>query len=206
MIFSIVKYIIGYVLSFEAAFMALPCIVAVIYQEEEGWSFVITAAICLLLGFLLLRKKPENRVFYVKEGFVTVALSWIVLSVMGSIPFLITGSMTNPVDALFETVSGFTTTGASILADVEALSRSVLFWRSFTHWIGGMGVLVFLLSLLHVKGGRLPYQSDEGREPGTFCQQTGSHGTVHGKNTICHIYSNDAFGNRLSPAGKDASF
>ena len=151
--FSIVKYIIGYVLAFEAAFMALPCIVAVIYQEEEGWSFVITAAICLLLGFLLLRKKPENRVFYVKEGFVTVALSWIVLSVMGSIPFLITGSMTNPVDALFETVSGFTTTGASILADVEALSRSVLFWRSFTHWIGGMGVLVFLLSLLHVKGG-----------------------------------------------------
>ena len=151
--FSIVKYIIGYVLAFEAAFMALPCIVAVIYQESEGWSFVITAAVCLLLGFLLLRKKPENRVFYVKEGFVTVALSWIVLSVMGSIPFLITGSMTNPVDALFETVSGFTTTGASILADVEALSRSVLFWRSFTHWIGGMGVLVFLLSLLHVKGG-----------------------------------------------------
>lgn len=151
--FSIVKYIIGYVLAFEAAFMVLPCIVAVIYQESEGWSFVITAAVCLLLGFLLLRKKPENRVFYVKEGFVTVALSWIVLSVMGSVPFLITGSMTNPVDALFETVSGFTTTGASILADVEALSRSVLFWRSFTHWIGGMGVLVFLLSLLHVKGG-----------------------------------------------------
>ena len=151
--FSIVKYIIGYVLAFEAAFMALPCIVAVIYQESEGWSFVITAAVCLLLGFLLLCKKPENRVFYVKEGFVTVALSWIVLSVMGSIPFLITGSMTNPVDALFETVSGFTTTGASILADVEALSRSVLFWRSFTHWIGGMGVLVFLLSLLHVKVG-----------------------------------------------------
>ncbi len=150
--FSIVKYIIGYVLAFEAAFMALPCIVAVVYQEREGWSFVITAALCLLLGFLLLRRKPENRVFYIKEGFVTVALSWIVLSVMGSIPFLLTGSMTNPVDALFETVSGFTTTGASILSDVEALSRSVMFWRSFTHWIGGMGVLVFLLSLLHVKG------------------------------------------------------
>ena len=150
--FSIVKYIIGYVLAFEAAFMALPCIVAVVYQERECWSFVITAALCLLLGFLLLRRKPENRVFYIKEGFVTVALSWIVLSVMGSIPFLLTGSMTNPVDALFETVSGFTTTGASILSDVEALSRSVMFWRSFTHWIGGMGVLVFLLSLLHVKG------------------------------------------------------
>ena len=151
--FSIVKRIIGYVLVFEAALMALPCIVAVIYQEKEGWSFVITAALCLLLGFLLMWKKPKNRVFYVKEGFVTVALSWIVMSVMGSLPFLITGSVTNPVDALFETVSGFTTTGSSILADVEALSRSVMFWRSFTHWIGGMGVLVFLLSLLHMTGG-----------------------------------------------------
>ena len=148
--FSIVKHIIGYVLVFEAALMALPTIVAVICREGEGWSFVITAALCLLIGFLLLRKKPENRVFYVKEGFVTVALSWIIMSIMGSLPFLITGTVTNPVDALFETVSGFTTTGSSILSDVEAVSRSVLFWRSFTHWIGGMGVLVFLLSLLHM--------------------------------------------------------
>lgn len=151
--FSIVKHIIGYVLVFEAALMTLPCIVAVIYQEGEGWSFVITALLCLLPGLLLVRKKPENRVFYVKEGFVTVALSWIIMSVMGSLPFLFTGSITNPIDALFETVSGFTTTGSSILPDVEALSRSVLFWRSFTHWIGGMGVLVFLLSLLHMTGG-----------------------------------------------------
>lgn len=150
--YSIVKYIMGYVLVAEAAFMALPSIVALIYQEREGWSFVITAAICLLLGGLLLRKKPENRIFYVKEGFVTVALSWIVLSVMGSIPFLLTKSITNPVDALFETVSGFTTTGASILTDVEVLSKCVLFWRSFTHWIGGMGVLVFLLAIIHMKG------------------------------------------------------
>ena len=151
--FSIVKHIIGYVLVFEAALMALPTIVAVICREGEGWSFVITAALCLLIGFLLLSKKPENRVFYVKEGFVTVALSWIIMSIMGSLPFLITGTVTNPVDALFETVSGFTTTGSSILSDVEAVSRSVLFWRSFTHWIGGMGVLVFLLSLLHMTGG-----------------------------------------------------
>ncbi len=151
--FSIVRYIIGYVLMTEAAFMALPCIVALIYREQEGWAFVITAVLCLLLGGLLHHKKPENRIFYVKEGFVTVALSWIVLSVMGSIPFLLTKSMTNPVDALFETVSGFTTTGASILTDVEILSKTVLFWRSFTHWIGGMGVLVFLLAIVHMKGG-----------------------------------------------------
>ncbi len=150
--FSIVRYIIGYVLAFEAAFMALPCIVALIYQETDGWSFVITAILCLLFGAFLLRKKPKNQIFYVKEGFVTVALSWIVLSVMGCLPFLFTRTITNPVDALFETVSGFTTTGASILSDVEILSKSMLFWRSFTHWIGGMGVLVFLLSIIHVKG------------------------------------------------------
>lgn len=150
--FSIVKYIIGYVLVFEAAFMALPCVVALIYQESEGWAFVITGLVCLLFGLLLFRKKPENRIFYVKEGFVTVALSWIVISIMGSIPFLLTGSISDPISALFETVSGFTTTGASVVSDVEALSRCVLFWRSFTHWIGGMGVLVFLLSIIHVKG------------------------------------------------------
>lgn len=150
--FSIVKYIIGHILNFEAAFMILPCIVAVIYGEREGWSFLITSVVCLLFGMLLIRKKPENNIFYVKEGFVTVALSWIIISVMGSIPFVITGAIPNPVDAMFETVSGFTTTGASILSDVEILAKCLLFWRSFTHWIGGMGVLVFLLSFIHVKG------------------------------------------------------
>ncbi len=150
--FSIIKYIIGYVLVSEGAFMALPCIVALIYRESDGWSFVLTGLLCLFLGFLLLRKKPQNRFYYVREGFVTVALSWIVLSIMGSLPFIITGAIPNPIDALFETVSGFTTTGASILTDVEALSKSVMFWRSFTHWIGGMGVLVLLLSLLHTGG------------------------------------------------------
>lgn len=149
---SIIKYIIGYVLVSEGAFMALPCIVALIYRESDGWSFVMAGLLCLFLGFLLLRKKPKNRFFYVREGFVTVALSWIVLSIMGSVPFITTGAIPNPIDALFETVSGFTTTGASILTDVEALSKSVMFWRSFTHWIGGMGVLVLLLSLLHIKG------------------------------------------------------
>ena len=150
--YAIVRYVIGYVLYFEAAFMVPPCITAIIYQESCGWSFVITGLLCVLLGFILTHKKPKNKVFYTKEGFVTVALSWIILSIMGSLPFLISGSITNPIDALFETVSGFTTTGASIIKDVEALPRCVLFWRSFTHWIGGMGVLVFLLSILHITG------------------------------------------------------
>lgn len=150
--YAIIRYIIGRVLCFEAAFMILPCITAVIYQEKSGWSFVISGLLCVLLGLLLSRKKPANTVFYTREGFVTVALSWIALSIMGALPFMISGSITNPFDALFETVSGFTTTGASILKDVEILPKCILFWRSFTHWIGGMGVLVFLLSFLHVKG------------------------------------------------------
>ena len=150
--YSIVKYIIGKVLSFEAAFMALPCITAMVYQEHSGWAFFMTALLCLILAYLLTRKKPENNTYYVKEGFVTVALSWIVLSIMGAIPFLLCGAITNPVDALFETVSGFTTTGASILTDVEILPKCVLMWRSFTHWIGGMGVLVFLLTFVQGHG------------------------------------------------------
>lgn len=151
--YSIVRYIIGKVLYFEAAFMGLPCVTAIIYQEHSGWAFFFTALLCILLAYLLTRKRPANDTFYVKEGFVTVALSWIVLSIMGALPFLFCGSITNPVDALFETVSGFTTTGASILKDVEILPKCVLMWRSFTHWIGGMGVLVFLLSVLPMVGG-----------------------------------------------------
>lgn len=150
--YAIVKFIIGKVLYFEAAFMMLPCVTAIIYQEESGWAFFFTALLCVLIGAVLTRKSPKNSVFYVKEGFVTVALSWIVMSLMGGIPFLIGGVMTNPVDALFETVSGFTTTGASILADVEIVPKCMLMWRSFTHWIGGMGVLVFLLSFMHTHG------------------------------------------------------
>ncbi len=151
--YLIVKSIIGRVLYFEAAFMLLPCITALIYQEYSGWSFVFTALLCVLIGAVLTRKKPKNAIFYVKEGFVTVALSWIILSFMGGLPFLFSGIISNPIDALFETVSGFTTTGASILKDVEVLPRCMLIWRSFTHWIGGMGVLVFLLSFMEMNGG-----------------------------------------------------
>lgn len=151
--YLIVKSIIGRVLYFEAAFMLLPCVTALIYQEYSGWSFVFTALLCVLFGAVLTRKKPKNTVFYVKEGFVSVALSWIVLSFMGGLPFLFSGVISNPIDALFETVSGFTTTGASILKDVEVLPHCMLMWRSFTHWIGGMGVLVFLLSFMEMHGG-----------------------------------------------------
>ena len=115
--------------------------------------FLFTACICALLGLLLRQVRASSSIFYMREGFVTTALSWIVISVMGAVPFVLTGAIPDPVEALFETVSGFTTTGASILAEVELLPKGVLFWRSFTHWIGGMGVLVFLLTLLPLTGG-----------------------------------------------------
>ena len=151
--YAMIAYVIGWILNCEGLLMLLPCLTAVIYQEAAGFSFVITIALCFLFGIPLTVRKPKNMVFYTKEGFVSVSLSWIVLSIMGSLPFLFSGSITSPVNALFETVSGFTTTGASILSDVESLPRCILLWRSFTHWIGGMGVLVFILSLLPLTGG-----------------------------------------------------
>ncbi|MCI5528699.1 MAG: TrkH family potassium uptake protein [Blautia sp.] len=151
--YSMTFYIIGWILRLEAVFMVLPGVTAILYHEKDGFAFLITLLICLAIGLPLTWKKPSDKVFHTKEGFVTVALSWIVLSVAGAVPFVISGSIPNPIDALFETVSGFTTTGASILSEVEPLSHCVLIWRSFTHWIGGMGVLVFILCLLPLTGG-----------------------------------------------------
>ncbi len=150
---SIIRRIIGYVLILEAALMMLPCIVALIYQESEGFSYLIVSAAALVIGGLLAVKEPTNTVFYLKEGCVATALSWIMLSIFGAVPFVLTGEIPNFIDALFETVSGFTTTGASILTDVESLSKTSLMWRSFTHWIGGMGILVFILAVVPLGGG-----------------------------------------------------
>lgn len=150
---SIIRYILGQILKVEAALMLLPCLVAIIYQESSGFSFLLTLVICGLLGFAATRKKPESFVFYLKEGCIATALSWICLSIFGCLPFVFSGEIPSFTDALFETISGFTTTGASILSDVESLSYCMLFWRSFTHWIGGMGVLVFLLAIIPLTGG-----------------------------------------------------
>ena len=134
--YSMIFYIIGWILDVEAALLVPSLAVSLIYHESCALAFFITIVLCLIPGVILVRKQPKNKVFYTREGSVTVALSWIVMSIMGSIPFLLSGSITNPVDALFETVSGFTTTGASILPAVEPLQHGILFWRSFTHWIG----------------------------------------------------------------------
>lgn len=150
---SIIRFVLGYVLKVEAVLMLLPCIVAVLYQERTGFAYLLVAAIAMTLGTLMTIRRPKNHVFYLKEGCVETALSWIFLSFFGALPFWISGEIPSLVDALFETVSGFTTTGSSILSDVEALSHCTLFWRSFTHWIGGMGVLVFLLAVIPLSGG-----------------------------------------------------
>ena len=129
-------------------------VVGLIYREKSAWAIFATMLLCLVIGVpMVLLKRPKQAVFYAKDGFVSVGLSWVVLSVMGALPFVISGSIPHPVDALFETVSGFTTTGSSILSDVEALPKCMLFWRSFTHWVGGMGVLVFMLTILPMSGG-----------------------------------------------------
>ena len=146
-------YTLGWVLKIEGLFMALPVVTAAIYGEQQGFAYAAVMGLCLILGMLLSSKRFRNTQFYAKEGFVATALSWIMLSSFGALPFVLTGEIPNYVDALFETVSGFTTTGASILSDVEALSYCSLLWRSFTHWIGGMGVLVFLLAVLPMVGG-----------------------------------------------------
>ena len=151
--FGFITYIIGWILNFQGLFLLVPCIVSMAYNEKSGFAFVISSLISLTVGMLFTRKKPTNKSFYAKEGFITVALGWIALSVSGALPFLISGEIPNVFNALFESISGYTTTGATILSDVESLSKGILFWRSFTHWIGGMGVLVFVLCILPLADG-----------------------------------------------------
>ena len=151
--YRVILHTLGYVLCCEALCMLLPLICGMIYGEGEIYTFLISIIICSVIGFLLTRIKPKTKNMYAREGFIIVALSWIVISLFGALPFVLSGSIPSFVDALYETASGFTTTGASILRDVESLPKSMLFWRSFTHWIGGMGVLVFLVAFLPLSGG-----------------------------------------------------
>ncbi len=151
--FGFIIYIMGWLLNFQAGFLLIPCIVAMIYGEKSGYAFFVASIISLTFGIICTRNKPKNKSFYAKEGFVTVSLGWIIFSISGALPFIISGEIPNVFNALFETISGYTTTGATILSDVESMSKCLLFWRSFTHWIGGMGVLVFVLSILPLAGG-----------------------------------------------------
>lgn len=150
---QLIAYIIGSIMKIEAALMIVPLIVGLLYKENV-MGFVITIGLLILLGFALTGKKKRDEMFLAKDGYIAVGLSWIVLSVFGALPFVISGEIPSFIDALFEIVSGFTTTGSSILTDVEAMSKGLLFWRSFSHWIGGMGILVFMLAILPVASGK----------------------------------------------------
>ena len=148
-----VLYVLGWILRLESVFMLLPVTCSLIYRESEGFAFAAVAVCALAASLLIAGTKKKEITFYAREGFVATSLSWILMSIFGAAPFVLTGEIPRFVDALFETVSGFTTTGASILSDVETMSHASMLWRCFTHWIGGMGVLVFLLAVLPMVGG-----------------------------------------------------
>lgn len=151
--FAMIFVLLGWVSCFNAIFMLLPALVGVVFQETASYSFFISSLISLIIGLLLLKFiKPKKKTLYSREGFVIVSLSWIIMSTLGALPLFLSGSIPNFIDALFESVSGFTTTGASIATSVEDLPKCCIFWRSFTHWIGGMGVLVFIMAFLPLSG------------------------------------------------------
>ncbi len=152
--YAMIAYILGTILKAEAVLLLLPCGVALGYGEGDLPALAIATLLAGGLGLALTFRKPRNTVIYAREGFVVTSLSWIVMSLVGALPFVLAGQIPSYIDAVFETVSGFTTTGASILTDVEAMTHGLLFWRSFTHWVGGMGVLVFLLAIVPLAGGR----------------------------------------------------
>jgi trk system potassium uptake protein TrkH len=150
--YGVVAKVIGNLLIIEAAGMLLPFFVSMYYGQHDRVAFSICIAITAIAGFLLSRIPQKNKTIKIKEGFAIVSLGWILASVFGSMPFIVSGSIRSFADAFFETVSGFTTTGATVVADVEILPYGILFWRSFTHWIGGMGILVFTLAILPAMG------------------------------------------------------
>jgi len=146
--YKMVFSIIGKVMVIEALLMIFPLLVGVIYTENVYLAFLVPMVALVGIGLPLSFIKTKDKSIYAKEGFVTVALTWIIMSLFGALPFVLSGQIPNFIDAVFETVSGFTTTGSSILLEVESLYNSIQFWRLFTHWIGGMGVLVFVLAIL----------------------------------------------------------
>lgn len=152
--YRMISHILGWILIFSGLFMVVPIITAVVFGEKEVFSFLASAGISVLIGALIVMKKPEKTALHARDGFVIVSLSWILLSLSGAVPFVISGTIPSFIDALFETVSGFTTTGATILSEVESLPKCMVMWRSFIHWIGGMGVLVFIMAFVQLSGGQ----------------------------------------------------
>ena len=163
----IIVYILGWVLVIEGAAMQIGTVTSLVYGENECLYFLIIGALSALVGVLAIKiKKPQNMVLYQKSGYAATALSWVVLSLIGCLPFWISGEIPLFIDALYETVSGFTTTGATILSNVEGLSKGMLMWRSFLNWLGGMGVIVFLLAIIPKLGGQQNIYLMKAESPG----------------------------------------
>ncbi len=152
--YRMIKYTLGWILFFEACFLLVPTAAALFYRERALSAFLWSILVCVAMGALLILRRPKDTTLRAKEGFLIVSLSWVVLSLFGALPFVFSGAIPGFVDAFFETVSGFTTTGSSIIPNVDLMPKSILLWRSFTHWVGGMGVLVFLLAFLPLSGGQ----------------------------------------------------
>lgn len=146
--FRMVLKIIGIVIKYEAILLLLPLFVALYYRQSDAYAFLVTALITFPIGLILSKIKINKKEMYAKEGFLIVGISWIIISFVGGLPFVISGAIPSIIDSFFETVSGFTTTGATILTEIESLPKGILFWRSLTHWIGGMGFLIFILALI----------------------------------------------------------
>ena len=155
--YKTIFYTLGLVIGFEGICMVFPLICALIYGEKDWYTFLLCIIFCFIFALLLTFKKPNKKSIYAKEGFVIVSISWILISVFGALPFVISGVIKEFIPALFEIVSGFTTTGASVLSDISSVPKSILFWRSFSHWLGGMGVLVLLVAILPLSGGSNVY-------------------------------------------------
>lgn len=151
--YRMIMYILGWIFKIQACCLFLPMFVGIIYSEAAWKSYAAVAVVLLLFGIIFSVKKPKKMAFFAKEGYIIVAMSWILLSVTGALPFVATGEIPNFVDAVFEAASGFSTTGASVITNLDVCSHATLFWRSFMHWIGGMGVLVFLLAIVPFTGG-----------------------------------------------------
>ena len=153
----LVSYILGWVLLVEGAMMLVPLVIALAHGGDDAMALAITMLVTLITGGLLQKLQPRDDTLHAREGFAVVAFSWLFVSMFGALPFFISGYVPNYLDCVFEAVSGFTTTGATILTDIDAMPEGLLFWRSFTHWAGGMGVLVLSLALLPKMGGRSVY-------------------------------------------------
>lgn len=152
--YRMIAYSIGRILIAVAMTMFIPLLISIAYGEGIAGAYLIPIVLSLAVGIGVSVKAPKNKSLYGRDGMLVVALAWVFISVIGGLPFYISGQIPSFIDCFFETVSGFTTTGSSILTDVEALDKSLLFWRSFTHWLGGMGVLAFAMAIFSAKDTR----------------------------------------------------